>query len=133
MKIISARITQFFFFFNFFYIVYVFHQYWRHARQYLVPLQKLWSALLQAEIASTGPKTPRKELSKPKVQEKSPYIVHRWIENRILPHLDPRMSSLCLLEAKVTQKQACCKGCRSRLFPMQLHQKGKSTPLLKWP
>ena len=33
----------------------------------------------------------------------------------------------------VLSKQACCAGCRRRPFPMQLPQKEKSTPSVKWP
>ena len=35
---------------------------------------------------------------------KTPYSVHQWIGNWILPHFDPKMSSLGLLEAKIIPK-----------------------------
>ena len=34
-----------------------------------------------------------------------PYSVDQWILNLILPSVDPKMSSLCPLEAKITLKQ----------------------------
>ena len=35
---------------------------------------------------------------------KTPYSVHQWIGNSILPHFDPKRISLYLLEAKIIPK-----------------------------
>ena len=46
------------------------------------------------------------------------YSVHHWIGNLTLPHFHPKMSSLCLLEAKINPKVRtmgiychCCEFC----------------------
>ena len=56
-----------------------------------------------------------------------PYSVHQWMENLILPHFDPNIRSLGLIEAKIFPKLRnmgnYCHGCD---FIMDIHDaKGK--------
>ena len=61
----------------------------------------------QGKKSNFCPKALRKEFSRPNMRQKcgnSPYSVHQWIRNWILPHFDPKMGSLGLLEAKIIPK-----------------------------
>ena len=76
---------------------------------------KVWNGLgvdgegghSESEKANLCSKALRKEFSTPKLRQncgKAPYSVQQWIGNLILPHVDPKMSSLGLLEAKIIPK-----------------------------
>ena len=75
----------------------------------------------QGKKSNFGPKALRKEFSRPNMRQKcgnSSYSVHQWIGNWILPHFDPKISSLGLLEAKIIAKWStpgsyyhCCDFC----------------------
>ena len=68
--------------------------------------------------SNSGPNSLRKEFSTESMRQKCnilPYSVDQWIGNWILPHFDPKMSSLGLLEAKIIPKLRTtgnyCHGC----------------------
>ena len=79
----------------------------RYQRTLIFPVGQQVCITSQGKKSNFGPKVLRKELSRPNMRQKcgnSPCSAHQWIRNWILPHFDPKLSSLGLLEAKIIVK-----------------------------